>query len=774
MPRSDALRRWRSRPLMPSRADLGRTGDVRLAAVLLVSIVAAILPLLRVVAAGAWLAVAVAVAAAVLLVGIGLRRLRTPAVVVTLAELVTACALVTAVYFADTALLLVIPTPGTFAELPSLVAGASEQIINGVAPLIAERPLAVIAVAAIAALTVLLDHTVITARMPLLAAVALIAVWLIPALSVPAPVDLIAFIVFAAAILLLIRAETRSRERALARSVAETAAEARRGGDAEPRVRPGRAGAVLAAGLAVTAIVATVIVVPELPRPAPRVGIGTGPATTINASLELGDDLRRPTDVEVLTTRTNAPSMPYLRAATLSSFDGDVWEPDRDETTPLTPEALGPVVADPDMRVTEYQTTVSITQLSSAWLPVPGPAVRVDDLSGGWEAMPANRTVIAAGADTQGQEYVATTHVVRPTLEQIQAAGTTTEGLPDTVTQLPADMPSSIARTALDVASGAANDYDRLAALQRWFRSSEFTYSLDAPVADGFDGSGVDAIADFLEVRSGYCVHFASAFAVMARTLGMPSRIVIGYLPGTLTGRVVDGESVATVLSSQLHAWPEVYFAGIGWIPFEPTNSLGTPATYTRSAQPLPDDGGQDVPPAPAPQQTATTAPEAGQTPTPTATTGAGADSGASPLAVVLPYGAVVLGFAALVLLPALVGAVRRRWQTRAAERGDVLAAWRIVRESARDVGLRVDDADSPRALGIRLAAVPTVPAGRIEGLVAAVERTSYGAPDGARDTAAGRAAASDALAVRRGLLASVSTPRRIGAVLLPRALVRA
>ncbi|GAD33576.1 putative cysteine protease [Microbacterium sp. TS-1] len=760
---------------MPSRAELSRTGDTPLAAVLLLSIVAAILPLLRVVAAGTWLVVAVAVAAALLLVGVGLRRLHTPAVVVTLAELVTAGALVTAVYFGDTALLLVIPTPGTFAEVPSLIAGASGQIVNGVAPLTADRPLAVLAVTAVAALTILLDHTVITARMPLLAAIALVTVWLIPALSVPAPVDLIAFVVFAAAVLLLIRTETRSRERALARSAAAaSAAEARQRGEAEPRRRLPRSGAVLAAGLAVTAIVATVIVVPELPRPAPRVGIGTGPATTINASLELGDDLRRPTDVEVLTTRTNAPSMPYLRAATLSSFDGRVWEPDRDETTPLTPEALGPVVADPDVRVTEYQTTVSITQLSSAWLPVPGPAVRVDDLSGGWEAMPSNRTVVAADTDTQGQEYVTTTHVVRPTLEQIQAAGTTIDGLPDTVTQLPADMPAAIERTAREVTAGAENDYDRLAALQRWFRSAEFTYSLDAPVSDGFDGSGVDAIADFLEVRSGYCVHFASAFAVMARTLDMPSRIVVGYLPGTLTGRVVDGESVATVLSSQLHAWPEVYFAGIGWVPFEPTNSLGTPASYTRSAQPLPDDGGQDVPPAPAPQQTATVAPDGGPTPTPTASTGTSAGSETSPLALALPYGGVVLGFAALVLLPALLGAARRRWQTTAAERGDVLAAWRIVRESARDIGVRIDDAESPRALGIRLAAVPTVPVDRIDALVAAVERTSYDVPDGDRDAAIGRAAASDALAVRRGLLASVSTPRRIGAVLLPRFLVRA
>lgn len=754
------------------RPEVRRSGHVRLALALLVAIAAAVLPLLRVVAAGPWLAAAAAVVVAILGTGAALRRLRTPAVLVTLAELLLAGALVTPIYFGGTALLLVIPSPGTIAELPAIAAGAADQIITGVAPLEVGRALAVVTVSALAALTVLLDHTVITARMPLLAAVALVAVWLIPALSVPAPLDIATFVAFAASLLLLLRTETRTRERAL---VAAAASRTPSGAAASATSgRSSRTGSALAAGLAVAAIVATVAVVPELPRPAPRVGIGTGPATTINPNLELGDDLRRPTEVEVLTTRTNAPSAPYLRATTLSRFDGRVWEPDRDETAPLTPEALGPVVADPDIRITEYRTRVAITQLSSTWLPIPSPAVRVDDLAGSWAAMPSNRTVIGDGADTQGQEYVTTTHVVRPTLEQIQAAGTTTEGLSESVTQLPETMPPSIERTAREITAGEVTAYDQLAALQRWFRGSDFRYSLDAPVADGFDGSGVDAIADFLEVRSGYCVHYASAFAVMARTLGMPSRIVVGYLPGSLTGRSVDGESVASVMSSQLHSWPEVYFAGIGWVPFEPTNSLGAPPTYQRSTQPVPDDGGEDVTPDPAPQPTASAAPSDAAAPTPSTTATPGATSQTPSVAVALPYVGVVLGAVALLLLPALLAAVRRHRQLSAARGGNILAAWQLVRDSARDVGLPLSDAESPRALGTRLSALPAVPAERVAALVGAVERAGFGRPGDAMDISAGGAAAADAAEVRRGLLASVSTPRRLTAILLPRTLVRA
>ena len=137
---------------------------------------------------------------------------------------------------------------------------------------------------------------------------------------------------------------------------------------------------------------------------------------------------------------------------------------------------------------------------------------------------------------------------------------------------------------ATQVTGESTNDYDALIALQTWFRSPEFSYSFDAPVEDGFDGSGAEIVAQFLELREGYCIHFASAFALMARTLGMPSRIVQGYLPGSATSDAVERETVYSVSSYQRHAWPEVLFEGIGWVSFEPTNSLGVATSYSPAA----------------------------------------------------------------------------------------------------------------------------------------------------------------------------------------------
>src|SRR5690606_9670278 len=111
----------------------------------------------------------------------------------------------------------------------------------------------------------------------------------------------------------------------------------------------------------------------------------------------------------------------------------------------------------------------------------------------------------------------------------------------------------------------------------------------------------------FLEKRTGYCIHFAGAFALMADTLGMPVRIVVGYLPGSGTDQRRDDSIVYSVTSDQLHSWPEVHFEGIGWVPFEPTATLGVPTDFIAASS----GGSGDGPEAPTPTIAPTTSPSA-------------------------------------------------------------------------------------------------------------------------------------------------------------------
>ncbi|WP_426321013.1 transglutaminase TgpA family protein [Microbacterium sp. E-13] len=729
-------------------------GERLLTFAILAALLAAILPVVRVIDPGWWLVGALVLAAMVLGAGYAARTYRLPAVAVTLIEGGVWVVFMTLIFLRDTALLWVIPTVDTVRAVPVLVEAAVQQITVGAAPLEATLPLVFVVVGSMGLLTIIVDHVVVTARMPLLASVGIVAVSLIPAIAAPSEVDVIGFVFLAATILFLMRTETRSREKPVEQEAERTAGVP-----------------ATALGIGAIAIVVAVVATPGLPQPGPRAGSGLGPGPGIDATLQLGDDLRRPQDVEVLRIRTTAPSVPYLRATTLSRFEGGTWEPDRSQTVSLESDrAFGTVDADEDVRIADYTAIVDVVNLDSPWAPVPYPAVSITGLGAGlWGAVPYNHTVASTSGSTQGQSYQVGYAPARPTLEQIRAASAVGAQVRDETTQLPTDLAPIVGELAAQVTAGATTDYDRLTALQRWFRGSDFRYSLDAPVEEGFDGSGADAVARFLEVREGYCVHFASAFALMARTLHMPSRIVVGYLPGTPTSDSIDGQPVFTVYSSQLHAWPEVYFDGIGWISFEPTSGLGVPTSFSSDSSLT----GQTTNPDAATPQTSATPTALGDAAQPGSQQqqANGGDAASATGLDPVPLVGVVAAVLVVLALPFLIRELRRRQQDAAARGGDAAAAWQSVQEAAIDVGIAAPASETPRAFARRLIEEHGAPASEMNTLLLAIERASYSRA-GTRSYWMGDAAADAAAAVRVALLGSVPPSRRILARVAPRSLV--
>lgn len=726
---------------------------------LYVAIIAALLPAFSVIAPGPWVAGAAGLAAAVLAAGLFVRLARLPALVASVVEAVVWVAVLTALFGRSTALLGVIPTPATFAAVPGLFAGASEEIRLGIAPVAPDTGLAFLLVAAVGALALVLDHVVLTARMPLLAGVGLVAVSLIPTIAIPSDVDIVGFVLLAAALLFLLRIDTRAR--------------AATQGHRVPSRRSGAS--VTALAVAVVAVIVAVVATPLLPQPGLRFATGGsgGSGTTINPNLELGNDLRQPREVDVLTVRTTAATAPYLRAVTLSRFDGAVWSPDSSDTVPVPADApvFGPVGADGDVALADATTDVTVLDLDSPWLPVPYPASTVTGLDGDWLGMPQNRTIVTRAGSTRDQQYEVQASVPRPTLEQIRSRPVGDPGLGADVTALPADVPAVIGDTAREVTAGTTSPYDALLALQTWFRSSAFRYSLDAPVDAGFDGAGLDAVAQFLQVRSGYCVHYASAFAVMARSLGMPARIVVGYLPGSASRIAQQGGTEYTVTSSQLHAWPEVYFQGVGWVPFEPTNSLGVPTNFASGST----SGGSTTPTTPeedaaAPEAQPSAAPsqaDRGDPDSPQATGVGGSGRGATAW---IPALLAVLALLSITGAPAVVRLVLRRRRLRAASGGDAVAAWTAMQDDAVDLGIPAPGAESPRAFAARLVAEHGAPADDVDLLRVDLERVSYAGD--ALDPQRGPALAAAVERVRTRLSSGVRPVRRVISRVLPRSLV--
>jgi transglutaminase-like putative cysteine protease len=623
-------------------------------------------------------------------------------------------------------------------------------------------------------LAVCIDILVQTVRMPALAAAPALVPILIPGFIIEAGAEAPTLVLAAAAYLLLLRVDVRVRRRA--RIVAGD-----EGDDAATVISPPRVpiastlGATL--GLAGAGLVIAAVLAASTPSISTSLLLGTGnPAAIfgrgVSPFIDLGRDLRRPDPQPAFHYFSPDGERPYFTLLTLEQFEGATWGVteaaiDGDNTVDAMPRPDGLSRA---VQSDEHPIDVTIDDVRTTWLPVPYPTTRVDGLRGSWFWEDGSLTVRGVDADTAGQRYQATWLEVDPTPAQLR---TSDRRIPDELApflELPDDLPQVIVDTAAQLTDSAATPYDAAVAIQAFLRSPDFEYSTEAPVEEGYDGGGFDVIAQFLERRAGYCVHFASTMAVLAREAGIPARISVGYTQGSPSQERVGGLQRIEVDSHDLHAWPELYFEGVGWVPFEPTPGRGLVPDYSR-----PGAGESAGAPVPLPGSAApSTSGRAEVDPGGGLVGMSGGLSGADNWW--LRGGVIALLAAAILLAPAALRAGQRASRSRRIVRGErpADAAWTEFAATARDLGIDVGIVDTPRAVASRIAgreAFGDTDAGSaLFALRDAVERERYGP--------VARAVASDADLLkmldtaRVALAADERTIDRVRAVLVPRSLV--
>jgi len=401
----------------------------------------------------------------------------------------------------------------------------------------------------------------------------------------------------------------------------------------------------------------------------------------------------------------------YLRSVTVDNFDGDSWGPDdRDaERRPVD----GQIEAGYEISAAEQVrqvTAVDTGSFSSPYLPLPYAPESIRGLNGAWTLDPATLAVKGSNTNSRAQQYLVVSSMPKITAASLQQSSQAVRGILADFTRVPGNVPDIVRSTADAVTGSSTTAYAKAMAIQKYLRSGEFTYSLQAPVQDGYDGNGLSVLADFLTHKSGYCIHFASAMAVMARLEGIPSRIAVGYAPGRSTGATVSiaGQGALPefeVDARDAHAWPELYFQGLGWVPFEPTPSRGVvPAYATESSNPgAPGslDNSNDLLPG---------APGAIPTPSAAALAIPGAGNGANDLGQLLtPWLLGTAGAAALLLLlasPRLVRIRRRARRLRGQDpdlEEEIPLAWAELRDLGTDYGLPPLPSETPRTYSARL-----------------------------------------------------------------------
>lgn len=243
---------------------------------------------------------------------------------------------------------------------------------------------------------------------------------------------------------------------------------------------------------------------------------------------------------------------------------------------------------------------------------------------------------------------------------------------------LPSTFPLEVRDEARRAVAGGATRYDRARQLQDYFQSGEFTYSTDVP-----PGHGDNALVSFLEAKRGYCEQFAGAYTAMARSVGIPARVAIGFTKGDPNPEV-PGQYI--VRGIHAHAWPEVYFPGEGWVPFEPTPGRGIPDAEQYTG--IPEAQAESQPEVVPQTSTSTTAPLGSSTTAPTRPDSEGSinrdstvgqstgGSATGPDWTRLAWAAVLLaaGWLAVILAAPAIRAARRRQPHQPSSRA--LDAW--------------------------------------------------------------------------------------------------
>jgi len=165
-------------------------------------------------------------------------------------------------------------------------------------------------------------------------------------------------------------------------------------------------------------------------------------------------------------------------------------------------------------------------------------------------------------AHTGGVKYTAWSEIDRPDAATLRAAPHRLRPGYDVYLQLPPEITPRTVALARQITAGLDTDYDRAVAIERWLgRNLAYTLELEEPG----DREPIDFF--LFDRKKGHCEYFASAFAILARAVGIPTRQVNGFLGGEWN----EYDDYIAVRAGDAHSWNEVYFAGVGWVTFDAT-----------------------------------------------------------------------------------------------------------------------------------------------------------------------------------------------------------
>jgi transglutaminase-like putative cysteine protease len=712
-----------------------------------------------------------------------LTRLRTlPVIACLLASLAGLFLYLNALFAGPESFYRVVPTRASVHHLITLAERANTETGKFAPPIPTTPGIILLAAAGIGIIAIATDLLAVRLRRPALAGLPLLVLFCVPMTTIANPgwvSEVVVFSLGIAGYLALLSADGRERVRLWGRLVRPwPGREEPRGPDTRQLAAAGRRVGFAAVVLALC----VPIVLPSLQqhRLFHGSGVGSGHGYTGSLSLpnplvQMNQQLRTPHPETILTYHTSDLAPPYLQVYVLGRLGRSDWSlapPSAIATVgsgalPAVPGLTGTTSARTIRETITLGSALAAGKNQVSYLPVPYAPRRLS-VTGDWRVERNSLSVYTASTSLAGLQYTVTSADVNPSPQQLRLAPAppaTEHGY----LSVPRPFQRLLALTT-HVTAGQSSAYGKAVALQEWFTEpGNFTYSLATPLPPGPSG-----LIDFVtKTRRGFCEQFAFAMAVMARLVGIPSRVVIGYTQG-----IDRGSGIWQVRTSDAHAWPELYFKGVGWLRFEPTPSgsggEAGQATASAPAYSIPPAGSIVPTPQPTPSASTPGAVRPGTIPSkgaggghvkePSAGRSAGR-GGPAPLPVELLV-IVVLAVATVAPRAARSLTRRRRWFRAADDTGRAHAAWLEFRDDLTDYRIPCRASESPRALARRLGtSLEFTSAEReaLERIARAEERACYApAPLGSAQLR------GDVTTVRRAMARSCSLPARCAAIVLP------
>ena len=595
--------------------------------------------------------------AVVVVTGTGLtaRALRAPTFVVGLAQLLMLLCLAVTL-FSDQGWLGFLPGPDSLVQISGVIKESVVVVQTGVPPVPSDDPILALVVIAIGLVAVMVDTLAVVTGTPAVCGLVLLCVYAVPASLAEEMLPWWSFALGAASFATLLAADGAHRHQVWRNRPARASISGRLGSLTSPIALVSVTVLLGILAGSQTTLIGTVGRLPSGGNASGGSGgLGIKPFTELRGMLDQGGDR------ELFRVRGLGEQGRYLRALTLRNYvSNQGWQPP--ERMPAGMPVTGDLPRDPDTgRGAENTTEIEIEPVNSEdfWAPVYGLPRRLRNLPPDMR-YDAGTGIVYSERTRRLEPYTEQADLSEPTADQLRVAGSDTDDVDPVYTRIDGLAPR-VAALAREITAGKPTMFDKAVSLQRYFGPENgFSYQTQTP-----GPSDQDALVDFLfRGRIGFCEQYASAMAVLARAVGIPSRVAIGYT----AGYAVNGyRSIGT---RDAHAWVEVYFPDHGWVTFDPT-PLSDGRAYTppylttqSSVTPnLPDsDAAQPTTTTPAPPPTTGLPldPEAAQAGGP----GAGEDSGSAAIPVIVALlGALVLGITVLAVIDRRerVAGLRRR-----------------------------------------------------------------------------------------------------------------